>query len=1050
MVVEAAWGGGPFDVPDDFYADYPDATHSGWFETPDKAALDITGDIDVRVLVTPTYTPNEPIMLAAKSHVLTPAAGERSWWMAIMSDRTVVLQWSDNGTNEVNSTDDSRSTARLPVETLRLWVRATLDVDDGSSQHVITYYTSTDGDSWTQLGDALTFSGTTSIWDNSVDLHVGNDDSSLWPYRGRIHAMQLYDGIDGTLVADPDFRAQSAGASSFSDGSGNTWSRTGTTSVQIAGVAWQTIPSDRPRNLSWEWGRSNELDPFTAGTGQLQLRNNDRRYDPEHSGGTHFGDLLPRVPIRWRSHGATALVGSGNGPYAGTTDPASPTGDLDIRVHVVGNDWTPGNVFGNTLVSQWGGSGNRAWLFAVNTSGQPVLTFTQDGSTQLSRTSTAATGFTDGTAHWIRAVLDVDNGASGHDVTFYTSSDGSTWTQLGSTVTNSGTVSVFDSTADVTVGDITGGGIPFPGAYRHIEIRYDDTLEADPDWTESYPDATSVDDDTGNTWTASGGAVEDDDYADPWDQFTGYVEGGWEQEYLKPSVARANVSLVDLLGVLESHELPATAYEHSVLVSTPDAYWRLDESRGTTMNDATGNGHEGLVRGGELGADPIVWGSEGSMHCLRAATNVAQFRGEDLPKGLTFSVEAWIRGTRNLDFSRFIVCNSRDTSEPYRFVMQILSTSDGGVNGELACSWFNGTVVRGETRLDDGAAHHVAITADGPDAADLHLYVDGVEEDKTVVSGSGDTSSLTKGWLWTIGGSPGQGTSVGFAGEISDVAVYPDVLTPEEIEDHWIAGSTAYDGDWSGDRIGRVLDIVGIDPLLRDIDTGDSTVGPADYAGDSAATYLQKVVESEQGVLFVDHTDGGKLKFRGRYHRFLQDRSTTSQWTLTDDPDGEHHYADSIRPDPNGVESLVNVVNVEWQGGTETVTDTDSRAAYGPQSRTIRTEAPSAQSAKHAGAWIIARHGQPQARIRLLPLTPGAARSRWSPALRLRPSDRVTVRRHPQGEGSALVEDLTIEGVKHDMERDLSWHATFSTSKADDDDLWIWGTAEWGDTTYWG
>jgi hypothetical protein len=59
--------------------------------------------------------------------------------------------------------------------------------------------------------------------------------------------------------------------------------------------------------------------------------------------------------------------------------------------------------------------------------------------------STSAVPFTDGQTGWIRVTLDVDNGSAGNTATFYTSTDGTTWTQLDSPIVTAGVTSIFNN-----------------------------------------------------------------------------------------------------------------------------------------------------------------------------------------------------------------------------------------------------------------------------------------------------------------------------------------------------------------------------------------------------------------------------------------------------------------------------------------------------------------------------------------------------------------------------------------------------------------------------
>ena len=129
------------------------------------------------------------------------------------------------------------------------------------------------------------------------------------------------------------------------------------------------------------------------------------------------------------------------------------TGDIDVRLQIAMDDWTPAAL---TCVLSKYFSTNASYAFYVNTDGTLGTNISTNGTSAVDALavskSTAATGITDGTSKWIRFVVDVNNGASGHDYKYFTSNDGITWTQLGTTVTVAGTTSIFSGTASVLVG----------------------------------------------------------------------------------------------------------------------------------------------------------------------------------------------------------------------------------------------------------------------------------------------------------------------------------------------------------------------------------------------------------------------------------------------------------------------------------------------------------------------------------------------------------------------------------------------------------------------
>lgn len=194
---------------------------------------------------------------------------------------------------------------------------------------------------------------------------------------------------------------------------------------------------------------------------------------------------------------------------ASTPDSAalSFAGDIDVRVKVRCDDWTPASV--QVLVAKYGGGSNSSWLFRLNSAGTLNFIASANGSAStVNATSTAATGFTDGFTGWLRVTLDVDNGASGNDTKFYTSVDGTTWVQLGSTVTTASTLSIYDSTVSVTVGGRPSAGETLIGNIYKAEV-YEGiagTLRASPDFSAQSAGTTSFADAQGNTWTVGSAA----------------------------------------------------------------------------------------------------------------------------------------------------------------------------------------------------------------------------------------------------------------------------------------------------------------------------------------------------------------------------------------------------------------------------------------------------------------------------------------------------------------------------------------------------------------
>src|SRR3546814_8608329 len=125
---------------------------------------------------------------------------QRSWLLTVLDGGNLRLRWSSDGAT-VTGTKDSTDQVS-PDAGGRLAVRATLDVNDGAGNNVVTFYTAPAIDGpWEQLGNPVTTAGTTSIFNSTSSLKVGDASNFVLniPY-GKIWAAQVFNGINGTEI----------------------------------------------------------------------------------------------------------------------------------------------------------------------------------------------------------------------------------------------------------------------------------------------------------------------------------------------------------------------------------------------------------------------------------------------------------------------------------------------------------------------------------------------------------------------------------------------------------------------------------------------------------------------------------------------------------------------------------------------------------------------------------------------------------------------------------------------------------------------------------
>lgn len=187
------------------------------------------------------------------------------------------------------------------------------------------------------------------------------------------------------------------------------------------------------------------------------------------SGSTSIADSNDPKFLDWYSTNYVYLPGvASNNMSVPDANDLDITGDIDIRVRVALDDWTPSANSG--FISKGGAVGNRSWNFTILTTGGFRFTWFTDGTNNITKDSTATVTLSDGEVKWARVTFDVDNGASGNDVKFYTSDDGTNWTQLGNTITTAGVTNIYASTATVNIGNISGGGSPTAGKFYRAQI----------------------------------------------------------------------------------------------------------------------------------------------------------------------------------------------------------------------------------------------------------------------------------------------------------------------------------------------------------------------------------------------------------------------------------------------------------------------------------------------------------------------------------------------------------------------------------------------------
>jgi len=494
----------------------------------------------------------------------------------------------------------------------------------------------------------------------------------------------------------------------------------------------------------------------------------------------------------------------------------------------------------------------------------------------------------------------------------------------------------------------------------------------------------------------------------------------------------------DLLRVLNTTELPATAYDLEVAADTPTHLWPLSESPGSTSAADLGSsspspglygpdarlGGAALVAGSQattMGL-PLVYSPPGTeKSALTLAPTV-------LPATADFTIEATVGG-----------CDAVASRSLYSFFVGDVFDAPGfnvehstGLSLLTVTNDTSGFYSVAGPPIGDGLPHHVAVTRSGNLWA---LIIDGAYSTMTVAGTTTIQGGLSVGLIQS---------SAPPAASMGNVAVYASVLSAARIIAHRAAcAGTAWAGDTANVRAGRILDTVGIAAAARNLDgTCTSQIQPAAALGGTALAYLQTLERAESGALYVDRDGDVTLVSR----KSIFGRPYADPVVTFGDMAGQVAF----QPDPDlsdGSDDIVNVVTASKAGGLSVrVIDAASRTAYGPRSRDL-TGLPILQDSEvlDRANFELSTYAQPAFVVRALTLWPREAPAQIEAILDLDLLQLAAVARSDIP-GSPLNQTTLVEGVDETWTA-TDWTASVALSPFQAQQYWVLGTSQLGVNT---
>jgi hypothetical protein len=220
------------------------------------------------------------------------------------------------------------------------------------------------------------------------------------------------------------------------------------------------------------WG-SDIVDMFNAprpGFGIFELGNDDGLMSPGRN-----TELVPGRAVRLKAQGPdivlstggrdTGHTGSGHARASFRSESVI-TGELDVRAKIAPADWTP-SASPESHIFSFSNNNSNGWILTITSGGQLKLYAANAATWNLAASSTAATGFVNGSTHWIRVTR-----TTGGEVKFYTSEDGEIWTQLGATVAGTaGSIASPSGSAVMMINGWGGGSSYFWGKTYYADAR---------------------------------------------------------------------------------------------------------------------------------------------------------------------------------------------------------------------------------------------------------------------------------------------------------------------------------------------------------------------------------------------------------------------------------------------------------------------------------------------------------------------------------------------------------------------------------------------------
>jgi Concanavalin A-like lectin/glucanases superfamily/Bacterial Ig-like domain (group 2)/Immunoglobulin I-set domain len=219
---------------------------------------------------------------------------------------------------------------------------------------------------------------------------------------------------------------------------------------------------------------------------------------------------------------------------------------------------------------------------------------------------------------------------------------------------------------------------------------------------------------------------------------------------------------------------PPAGYAGAVIGDGPVAYWRLDETSGTNLND-TYNNNNGTYSGAEtLGAASLIFGSSDPAVTFAGGTATVPYNPGLNPS--TFTIEFWAEPTA-LAASYVLALQDRSTGGRRGYAVQFDNVTSGwdftlGTNNTQFATVSSGSPVQ------VGTLYHVVASYDGTTA---RLYVNGVLVNSAPIVYAAVSNAVNL----TIASRNGNNAA---PATLDEVSLYNYAFTSTQVSTHYALG----------------------------------------------------------------------------------------------------------------------------------------------------------------------------------------------------------------------------------------------------------------------